>query len=103
MKKESEGKPREATSDAITYMENHLELMNYGLAREQGVPVGSGVVEASCKTVVEVRMKRSGMRWKQPGARGVMRLRAMSTSAAPFWAAAYHRIALFYSNNLPLP
>lgn len=102
MKEEHEGKPREATRDAITYMENHLELMNYALAREQGLPVGSGVVEASCKTVVEVRMKRSGMRWKQPGARGVMRLRAMSTSAAPFWAAAYHRIALFYSDNLTL-
>lgn len=100
MREENEGKSLAETNEAITYMENHLELMNYAGARAQGLPVGSGVVEASCKTIVEVRMKRCGMRWKEPGAQGVMRLRAMSTSAAPFWHAAYHRLARCYVEPL---
>jgi hypothetical protein len=100
MREESERRSLPETNAAITYMENHLELMNYAGARAQGLPVGSGVVEASCKTIVEVRMKRCGMRWKKPGAQGVMRLRAMSTSVAPFWHAAYHRLARCYVETL---
>lgn len=100
MKEEHDGEKLPATNAAITYIENHIDLMNYAQAREMGLPVGSGVVEASCKTIVEVRMKRCGMRWKKPGAQGIMRLRAISTSAGSYWRGAYRRMAHCYVNHL---
>ena len=51
------------------YFENQRERMDYATYADQGLPIGSGVVEAACKTLATQRMKRSGMSWgdgKQP-------------------------------------
>lgn len=51
------------------YFENQRERMDYARYQELGLPIGSGVVEAACKTLASQRMKRSGMSWgdgKQP-------------------------------------
>ena len=51
------------------YFENQRERMDYARYQELGLPIGSGVVEAACKTLATQRMKRSGMSWgdgKQP-------------------------------------
>jgi hypothetical protein len=66
--------------DAITYIENGHENMNYAALRAAGLPIGSGNTEATCKTLVEVRMKRAGSRWNIETARHVIQLRALATS-----------------------
>lgn len=62
---------------AVTYFKNHHHQMNYAFYREQNYPIGSGVTEAACKTVVKQRLCCSGMRWKEKGAASVLSLRAL--------------------------
>lgn len=47
----------------LTYFENQMHRMQYKYFRDQEWPIGSGVVEASCKTLVKQRFAQSGMRW----------------------------------------
>ena len=50
--------------------------MGYVQAKSQNLPIGSGVVEAACKTLVAQRMKCSGMRWRHAGGQAILTLRA---------------------------
>ena len=57
------------------YFERNAERMRYPAFRAQGLFVGSGVVEAGCKTVIASRLKRSGMFWTVRGANAIIALR----------------------------
>ena len=60
---------------ALGYFDNNKERMLYGTFREKGYFIGSGVVEAGCKTVIGQRVKESGMFWSVTGADNVLALR----------------------------
>ncbi|MCI0689535.1 MAG: ISKra4 family transposase, partial [Sporichthyaceae bacterium] len=60
---------------ALDYFIRNAQRMRYALFRELGMFIGSGVVEAGCKSLVGQRLKLSGMRWNTPGATGILTLR----------------------------
>ncbi len=72
---------RRPVHEALTYIGNHREQMNYAAARRLGHPIGSGHVEACCKQLVASRMKRGGQRWKVDGGQAVLTLRSLATDA----------------------
>ncbi len=74
---------------AIRYFRARLPRMEYAAARRQGLPIGSGNVEATCKSLVTVRMKRPGARWKHTTGDEVLQLRALQLSDR--WAPAVQR------------
>ena len=63
----------------ITYFKNNSaeQRMDYAHHVEHNLPIGSGVTEAACKTLVKQRLCGSGMRWKSRGAKVVLSLRAL--------------------------
>ena len=83
------GQAREGLDAAISYFENHLSKMDYSSYRQAHLPIGSGVTEAACKTIVKQRMCGSGMKWKETGATALLRLRALVLSEGrwdQFWS-----------------
>ena len=57
------------------YFETHAARMRYPQFRKQHLFVGSGVIEAGCKSVIGSRLKQSGMFWTVPGANSILALR----------------------------
>jgi uncharacterized protein UPF0236 len=57
------------------YFQTNAERMRYPTFRSQHLFVGSGVIEAGCKTVIGARLKRSGMFWTVRGANAILALR----------------------------
>jgi hypothetical protein len=66
---------RESIEKGLEYFEKNAEKMRYGLFQAAGLFVGSGVVEAACKTVVGKRLKNAGMHWSKKGAAIAIALR----------------------------
>jgi hypothetical protein len=78
---------REEVQTEIEYFRGNAKRMRYGSFRSQGLFVGSGVVEAGCKTILGQRLKLSGMRWTVAGANAIIALRCCQLSARweEFW------------------
>jgi hypothetical protein len=68
------------------YFRQHAERMAYHTLRLDGLPIGSGAIESAATHVVQIRLKRPGMRWSVPGARAVLALRARDRSGRPLAA-----------------
>jgi len=77
----------QAVEKELGYFINNVARMQYGTFRRQGFFIGSGVIEAGCKTVIGARCKQSGMFWGEPGAENVLALRCIhgSRRLAEFW------------------
>ena len=71
------GKKRRLALKALAYFENNRDKMRYWEYQAQGLFLGSGVVEAGCKTVVGQRLKQSGMFWGLPGAHNILDIRCV--------------------------
>lgn len=88
----------------LAYFRKHKKRMSYAELREAGYAIGSGVVEAACKTLVAQRMKQSGMRWGQEGGQAILTLRgwAQSERFDQAWAllAATYRAEITLLNNV---
>lgn len=78
---------RGALDSLITYLRNQDDRLAYDRFRERDLDIGSGRVEAACKSVVGVRMKRNGMRWSPLGAQTTLSLRTrwMNADWDRFW------------------
>jgi len=74
----------------LGYLREHRGRMRYQTLREQGYHIGSGVIEAGCKNVVQGRFKGAGMRWNAEGAQAMLQVRTAwcSSEQANFAAAA---------------
>jgi hypothetical protein len=64
----------------IRYYQQNEQRMDYKKYREQGWHIGSGAIEASHRTLVQDRMKKSGQRWSNAGAQNMLNLRVCARS-----------------------
>jgi hypothetical protein len=92
--RQPKGEAAKGLDSAISYFENHLPKMDYAQYRLMGWPIGSGVTEAACKTVIKQRLCGSGMKWKHAGASTVIRLRCLILTESR-WQQFWSKIARF--------
>jgi hypothetical protein len=71
---------REALAKVITFFHNHRRWMRYDAYLAAGLPVGTGVVESACGSVVKHRMEGEGKRWSLQGAEAILTLRSLKKS-----------------------
>ena len=87
-RKKCAGKPQAQTVEReLGYFVRNLSRMQYGTFRAKGYFIGSGVVEAGCKTVIGGRCKQSSMFWSASGAQNILALRCINSSRRleEFW------------------
>jgi hypothetical protein len=84
------GKKRAGFDKAYSYLRKRTKFLRYAAYKRAGIPCGSGVTEAACKTIYTQRLKLSGMRWKKDGAQRILDLRVLNLSGV--WAEAYQRM-----------
>jgi len=78
---------RSVPEKAVDYFTTNAKRMRYPAFRAQGMHVGSGIAEAACKTVVDTRAKRTGMRWTPAGLDALLPLRTakLNDTYDEFW------------------
>ncbi len=81
MKSKRLGKARRHDAEKqVTFFKRNRERMNYVEFINKGLPMGSGPVEAACKTIVKYRMCKSGMRWSRKGGQPILSIRSIVKS-----------------------
>jgi hypothetical protein len=76
-----EGVKKDEAEKELGYFLNNAPRMRYHWFRSRGLFVGSGVVEASCKSVIGQRLKQAGMHWTVRGADAIIALRCQEASS----------------------
>ncbi|MCC6997994.1 MAG: hypothetical protein IT370_25500 [Deltaproteobacteria bacterium] len=97
---------REAITRSLSYFRKHRHRMRYQEVAAQGLMIGSGVVEAACKTLVTQRLMLSGMYWGR-GAQAILTPRGWDQSdrfneAWALLAATYHAKVTVLANVIAL-
>jgi len=71
---------RQPVDECADYLLEYAPYLQYDKALDQGVPIATGVIEGTCRHLVEDRMNLTGARWSLTGAEAVLRLRALRAS-----------------------
>jgi hypothetical protein len=81
------GRRRKQGLKEVAYFRRNARSMDYPRYRAKGLFVGSGVIEAGCRTLIGQRLKRSGMFWSRKGANAIIALRCCLASGRfeQFW------------------
>lgn len=98
---------RKVIATELAYFRKHRARMGYAALVARGLPIGSGLVEAACKTLVAQRLKLSGMRWGRAGAQAILTSRGWDQSgrfdqAWALLAATYQTDVHLLDNVIPL-
>jgi hypothetical protein len=95
---EVRGKAAIAFEQLTSYISSNEDRMRYAKLRRAGFPIGSGITEGACKSLVAMRAKRSGQRWYHDGLTAALTLRALHQSDRldSFWK----RFTRRYSANV---
>jgi hypothetical protein len=98
--KRSTGAVKKAIAAQIKYFEKRKGRMRYKRLLDQKLPVGSGVVEAACKTLASERMKRSGMSWRAEGGQAILTFRSLIQSNR--WSRGWRLLAGLYRGEVTI-
>ena len=90
-----------ALKQELEYFRRNRARMDYARLRAQNLPIGSGVVEAACKTLVTQRMKRSGQRWSSDGGQAILTFRALAQSE--LFDGAWKLVSAEYRSDVSFP
>jgi hypothetical protein len=85
----------------MNYFKNNKHRCRYDEIAEANLPIGSGIVEATCKTLVSQRLKRSGMSWKEAGGQAILTFRALLQS--DLFNTAWDKLSEIYRSEIQLP
>ena len=97
----AKGSRRKRIGAALTYFRNQRGRMHYAAYQRQHLPIGSGVVEAACKTLVTQRLKGSGMAWTMAGGQAILTLRSLLQSGR--WGQAWPLLAADFRHPVVIP
>ena len=99
---------RERLKIQLTYFRNQRDRMHYAQYLREGLPIASGVIEATCKTLVTQRLKQSGMAWTITGGQAILTLRSLIQSHRwqPAWnllRSDFQKSVTVYNSQTTLP
>ena len=89
---------RKTVEAQLRYFRRYRHKMPYKELRDRDLPIGSGVVEAACKTLASSRLKRSGMAWGLEGVQAILTLRSLMQSGR--WVAGWNLLATEYTAEI---
>ncbi len=88
------GSAQQSLTKLYNYLDKHRDHIQYDKLKEMGFPIGSGLVESTCKWLIQQRFKGVGMRWSEDGFNHLLHLRLVWVNG---------RLDSFFSASTPSP